>query len=323
MELPGVVRVALWLVMLSGVACQDASVCQVPQTTSDSVCSSVKVLLGGVSEVHQRVLQEMCKRGQQHVLLKAREPPKDSSPFMEPVRRAEQFAVVILHRDNFSDRINWTSGDAENVICNSKWYVDEEMALLNHYSWYRHGLPLWPLLNQALAPKPRLFSRKKKLDWPNYAIATPLYLVFREISNFRDPRIAIQKLFAGDLAGQQSELDRQSSFVQSDKFQKDVIDLYEAKESDITNDVAGYNNWLMPLITRSLPPMIESFKARQKRRGSKQSDISTCPDELYVYFLQKPCASSASCLLLNELMLILRTVDCSAVTDLVVGFSVG
>nr|XP_045592155.1 uncharacterized protein LOC123754055 isoform X2 [Procambarus clarkii] len=296
---------------------------KLPSTvTKRLMCSSVKLLSGEASQVNQKVLQELCGKGELHVLLKDQGPPVvSSSPFQEPVKRAEQYAVVNLHRDGFSDRVNWTSGDATNVFCEKRWYVDEEVALTNGYAWYRHGLPMWPLLNQALAPKHRLFSSRTKLDWPNYAIATPLYLVPREVANFRDPRVAIQKLFAGDSTGYLAERGLHDTFSQSAKFQKDIIDLYNDKEMDMNDNATSYSNWLLPLLTRSLPPMINSFKARQKRRASKHSDISTCPDALYVFFLRKPCSRTNTCLLLNELMLVLRTVECSPFTDLVVGYS--
>ncbi|KAG7172641.1 hypothetical protein Hamer_G006855 [Homarus americanus] len=291
------------LLLVQGVLSQSGGggVCHVTQEPVSGMCSSVKMLFGAPSKVHLSVLEELCHKGQQH--------------------RAEQFVVMNLHRDSFSDKVTWSSGDARDVICEKSWFVDEEVALANSYSWYRHGLPIWPLLNQTLAPKISRFSRQKKLDWPNYAIATPLYIVPYENLNLRDPKIAINKLFTGDTVHQQDKLKLQNEFVQSVNFQKDILEFYEDRNADIIQDAKDYMNWLLPLMNKSLRSMIESFKERQKKRAPKHSEVSFCPDELYVFFLEKPCSSVSSCHLLNHLQLILRTVGCSAITDVVVGFS--
>ncbi|XP_042215085.1 uncharacterized protein LOC121861430 [Homarus americanus] len=318
------------LLLVQGVLSQSGGggVCHVTQEPVSGMCSSVKMLFGAPSKVHLSVLEELCHKGQQHVLIKGRggvggkgASIDPSSPFKEPLRRAEQFVVMNLHRDSFSDKVTWSSGDARDVICEKSWFVDEEVALANSYSWYRHGLPIWPLLNQTLAPKISRFSRQKKLDWPNYAIATPLYIVPYENLNLRDPKIAINKLFTGDTVHQQDKLKLQNEFVQSVNFQKDILEFYEDRNADIIQDAKDYMNWLLPLMNKSLRSMIESFKERQKKRAPKHSEVSFCPDELYVFFLEKPCSSVSSCHLLNHLQLILRTVGCSAITDVVVGFS--
>lgn len=196
------------------------------------------------------------------------------------------------------------------------------------YRWYLHGLPLWPLLNQTLAPpsRPKPFSRKK-LDWPSYAFATPLYLVPHERRNFRDPMIAVQKLFSNDLtpSSLQSLGDKPvKAFAKPDKFEAGVIQLLQSLGNDVNENPEDYQNWLLPLLKNSLPSMIESFKARQGGRGPKKSGsqqgVSMCPDLLYVFFLKQPCLNASSCMVLNEAQLALRKASCSA-TSLIVGHS--
>ena len=123
-----------------------------------------------------------------------------------------QFAVIHLHRDAFSAMVRWEAGDAMNVMDDSYWHVDEEAAIpagqgnsdtvvgITDYYWYRHSIPIWPLPNQTLQKPTRRFSFRlgrfvRRPEWPNYALATPLYLVPYERSNFRDPIISMNKVF--------------------------------------------------------------------------------------------------------------------------------
>lgn len=298
---------------------QCATSCSRPQPPVFGKCSSsLKMMLGASNRIHLAVLQQLCEQGWRHV--RAKQEGRGSTSQHAPIKRAEQFAVANLHRDSFSDEVSWTKGDAKDVVCALDWYVDDEVELINGYRWYRHGLPMWPLLNQTIGRKCRPFSCKKP-DWPNYAFATPLYLVPHEIKNFRDPMIAIQKLFSSDLVPSQKENRPVDAFVKPDKFQTDVTQLVAVHGNEINEDPDDYKNWLLPLVKRSFRFMIESFKARQNNRGPKKTQMSKCPDTLYIFFLQDPCGSTSSCLLLNEVQLALRTASCSA-TTLIVGHSV-
>lgn len=57
----------------------------------------------------------------------------ESFPLLCARQRAKQFAVVNLHRDSFSEAVSWTSGDAQNVVCDPDWMVDAEVELTNGY----------------------------------------------------------------------------------------------------------------------------------------------------------------------------------------------
>lgn len=57
------------------------------------------------------------------------------------------------------------------------WSVNEVTVLqATKYHWYVHGLPMWPLMYQALTNRTsRLPFNKKPADWPSYGLATPIY----------------------------------------------------------------------------------------------------------------------------------------------------
>ena len=66
------------------------------------------------------------------------------------------------------------------MINDPYWAVNEVTVLKkSKYSWYSHGLPMWPLPYQAIDNKTisKRFTIKKKkpADWPNYGLATPIY----------------------------------------------------------------------------------------------------------------------------------------------------
>lgn len=66
------------------------------------------------------------------------------------------------------------------MLSDPYWAVNEVMVLKStKYSWYVHGLPMWPLPHQALANKTTTklpsIKKKKPVDWPNYGLATPIY----------------------------------------------------------------------------------------------------------------------------------------------------
>lgn len=137
--------------------------------------------------------------------------------------------------------------------------------------------------------------------------------------------IAVQKLFSNDLtpSSLQSLGDKPvNAFAKPDKFEAGVIQLLQSLGNDVNENPEDYKNWLLPLLKNSLPSMIESFKARQGGRGPKKSQqgVSTCPDLLYVFFLQQPCPNASSCMVLNEAQLALRKASCST-TSLIVGHS--
>lgn len=313
------------LVLLGTASLSMAEVCHITDPIQRQECADVSMFHGSATQIHQSVLRQLCEAGHRHVLLKGAKPSQYQNLPPTSPRRAEQFAVINIHRDDFSEKVIWKSGEAVDIMCNDNWFVDEEVKLSNGYHWYRHGLPLWPLLNQTLVQKKKgLLSRAKKIDWPNYAIATPFYLVPNEIYNSRDPNLSIQKLFAGDLV--QSALPNgQDTFANSAGFKDRVTNLYQSlfldqagyARKDINEDFDIYTNWLHPLISSSLQPMLESFLRAQV--APKRGQAVICPDELYIFFHQKPCSSSNSCLLLNEFQLALKVVNCPD-TSIVAGF---
>ena len=231
---------------------------------------------------------------------------------------------MYIHRDDFNDKVALKSGEAIDIMCNDNWFIDEEVKLTNGYRWYTHGVPLWPMLNQTLVQKKSgLLSRKKKIEWPNYAIGTPFYLVPFEIYNSRDPNVAIQKRFAGDFAATALSHE-QNVLVNPAGFKDKVTNLYRAlfldqagyARRDINSDFESYANWLQPLVQASLQPMLESFLQSQTL---KKGQSAICPDELYVFFHKIPCSASTSCLLLNEFQLVLKLASCPD-TSVVVGY---
>ncbi|XP_068228491.1 uncharacterized protein [Palaemon carinicauda] len=311
------------VVLLSASFCF-ADVCHITDPIQRQECSSVFMMHGAPSQIRTSVLQQLCEAGHRHVLLKGAAPSQHQSFPLTSPRRAEQFGVIYIHRDDFSDKVNWKSGDAPDIMCNDNWFVDEEVKLTNGYHWYTHGLPLWPMVNQTVVPKKQgLLSRKKKIDWPNYAIGTPLYLVPFEIYNSRDPNLAIQKRFSNDFAAT-ALAHEQNVLVNQAGFQDKVTNLYRTlfldqtgyARKDINTDFESYPNWFQPLVQAALQPMLESFVQSQT---PKKGQAAICPDELYVFFHKLPCTASSTCLVLNEFQLILKLANCPD-TSVVVGY---
>ncbi|XP_066947457.1 uncharacterized protein [Macrobrachium rosenbergii] len=311
------------LVLLGACFCA-AEVCHLTDPIQRQECSSVYMMHGAASQIRTSVLQQLCEAGHRHVLLKGASPSQYQTLPLTSPRRAEQFSVIYIHRDDFSDKVNWKSGDAPDIMCNDNWFIDEEVKLTNGYHWYTHGLPIWPMVNQTVVPKKQgLLSRKKKIDWPNYAIGTPFYLVPFEIYNSRDPNVAIQKRFQNDFAAT-ALAHEQNVLVNQAGFQGKVTDLYRTlfldqagyARKDINADFESYANWLQPLVQASLQPMLESFLQSQT---PKKGQAAICPDELYVYFHKIPCTASSTCLVLNEFQLILKLASCPD-TSVVVGY---
>lgn len=288
------------------------------------LCSGVALLHGTASDIRRSVLRELCLRTHQHVHLKT--PQRSASNPKQQPKRTEQAAALNLHRDSFSDQVRWEAGEASDVINTANWFVDAEVPLSNGYTWYEHGLPLWPLLDQALTQKETVLAKKKKLNWPNYAIATPLYVAPLEASNSRDLAISVRKLFAGDTARPQQQ--SQNTFANSNKFQSTVLDFikdhfqdqFGYTRSDIGQTFGETERWIQPLVKQSLRPMLESFMKRQKTRAPKSSDIATCPDEVYLFFLQKPCPTASTCQVILDIQQKLRVTNCVN-TDVVVGYT--
>nr|XP_027233616.1 uncharacterized protein LOC113825042 [Penaeus vannamei] len=324
--------VLVLLALLAGVA---GRVAGVPATSSacscgnhpapaPGLCSGVALLHGTASDIRRSVLRELCLRVHQHVHLKT--PQRSASNPKQQPKRTEQAAALNLHRDSFSDQVRWEAGEASDVINTANWFVDAEVPLSNGYTWYEHGLPLWPLLDQALTQKETVLAKKKKLNWPNYAIATPLYVAPLEASNSRDLAISVRKLFAGDTARPQQQ--SQNTFANSNKFQSTVLDFikdhfqdqFGYTRSDIGQTFGETERWIQPLVKQSLRPMLESFMKRQKTRAPKSSDIATCPDEVYLFFLQKPCPTASTCQVILDIQQELRVTNCVN-TDVVVGYT--
>ncbi|XP_063865090.1 uncharacterized protein LOC135103067 [Scylla paramamosain] len=293
---------------------------------SHDVCSRIEFVTGEdhqvVEKVLKKVLKELCETGQRHVVQEQR-----------LSRGGEQFAVLNLHRDAFRATVYWQGGDAKNVVDDSDWRVDEEVALAPgkeeddakakiFYHWYRHGLPMWPLLNQALK-KTNFFRRLfKKLNfrgrlfrtpkWPNYALATPLYLVPYERNNYREEIISMNKMF--------HKKENQKNFKDSVHFKKYVNEFCRKTCDNIQTDPDRLSNWLVPLIDHSFTHMMASFKEQQRARAPKNSKLSRCPDQLYVFLLHKPCQRDLQ-LLNKKFDDLLSSESCLNITRLVVGYS--
>lgn len=272
---------------------------------SHSVCSTVKFDPGEQEhQVAETILKELCETGLRHVVQEQRRP-----------RGGEQFAIINLHRDASSERVRWQEGDAKSVVDDSDWRVDEEEALVPgkgrntatrktfySYHWYLHGLPMWPLLNQTLK-KNNFFFSLRKVKWPNYALATPLYLVPYERRNYRNETISINKMF------QKMGNKKHKAFKDTVRFKKYVTKFCRKTCDSIERNPDRLNNWLVPLIDHSLTHMMESLK-----NGGR------CPDQLYVFFLREPCRHD-SLLLKEKIDDLLRRERCLDITRLVIGYS--
>ena len=237
----------------------------------------------------------------------------------------EQFAILNLHRDAFSARVRWQEGDAKNVVDDSDWRVDEEEALVSgngddddataktFYHWYHHGLPMWPLLNQTIK-KPSFFRFRKKPMWPNYALATPLYLVPYERNNYRNEIISINRMF------HEMENKKEKAFKDTARFKTYVNEFCRKACDIIENEADRLSNWLLPLVDNSFTHMMASFKKLQRRRAPKKTELSRCPDLLYVFLLREPCRHD-SLLLKENIDSLLHHVNCLTITKLMVGYS--
>ncbi|KAK8375641.1 hypothetical protein O3P69_008445 [Scylla paramamosain] len=175
---------------------------------SHDVCSRIEFVTGEdhqvVEKVLKKVLKELCETGQRHVVQEQR-----------LSRGGEQFAVLNLHRDAFRATVYWQGGDAKNVVDDSDWRVDEEV---------------------ALAP---------------------------------------------------------------------------GKEEDDAKAKIFYH---------CFTHMMASFKEQQRARAPKNSKLSRCPDQLYVFLLHKPCQRDLQ-LLNKKFDDLLSSESCLNITRLVVGYS--
>ncbi|KAG7172642.1 uncharacterized protein LOC121861431 isoform X2 [Homarus americanus] len=260
-----------------------------------------------LTQVQCNVLRELCLKGRQHLL------KKDDY---------DHFAVMNLHRDACSDQVSWSSGDARDVFRDRNWFVDDKVALTNGYSWYRHGLPIWPLPNQTFGSKRSWRKAFRKSVWPNYAIAAPLSVVTDRYAGLYidDLRLAIRKFFKGDIDTKgvnKADLDK---FSRSSTFMEYVENfckrMFTSQDGSVPADVTvnTYKQWLQPVMKESLHSMIKSYKSKQKRRGS------SCPQVVYVFLQQEP-RYGFLCHLAQDLQVTLKGVKCADTTRLVVGFN--
>ncbi|KAK7079261.1 hypothetical protein SK128_000946 [Halocaridina rubra] len=238
----------------------------------------------------ESVLRELCKVGVSHV-------------DFDDTRK--QFAVYNIHRDSFESKPRWHSGDAQNVMDDKYWEVNEVIQLQSSkHHWYSHGLPIWPLPHQALSngtnPKVLPLSKKKPVDWPNYGIATPIYFAAKA---WRNQAWSAEEFF------------QQTSKTAPFKSLKDFHKLAKALVENIDGQqVESYSEW--PFLKHSLGPMVNSVVNRNK---------GLCPDEMFLYFHVTPCypkeAQFQSC---NQAALAARNLLTQAncrTTDVIVGYT--
>ncbi|XP_063589309.1 uncharacterized protein LOC134766374 [Penaeus indicus] len=279
-------------VVLTGLVAVGAS-----SNVSRESCSSVKVLGEKPSEIHLEVLQGMCEKMFDHVLLSSSSSRKTAS---QPQKRTTQAALVVLHKDSSNSYVTWDAGAEPNVITKKGWYIDEEVSLRNGYRWYSHGLPMWPFLN-----------RMKR--WPNYALATPLYLAPAEHCENRNPLISVGKFLNNELKRPRSDpVDSfSSSAVQKNVYKFVLLHFFvpdQVWRENADKDFEEYENWFQPLVQQSLKPMIKTFVKQHK---------SKCPDETYVFFFRQPCESLESCKVIKDVKREFGKCPC---TEIVVGF---
>ncbi|KAG0724473.1 hypothetical protein GWK47_005077 [Chionoecetes opilio] len=114
---------------------------------------------GQANVVRGSVLRQMCLSAAQRV---------------DVTKTFKQFAVFLLHRDDFDETPRWYSGDAQV----SAGVAMDSTGRGTKVQWYTHGLPMWPLPFQAIDNTTSKWPHKKKkpANWPNYGLATPLYL---------------------------------------------------------------------------------------------------------------------------------------------------
>ncbi|XP_066939870.1 uncharacterized protein [Macrobrachium rosenbergii] len=265
-------------------------------------CSTISLLSGTPNGRDQDVLEELCKAGIWHV--------EKQSSFKG------QLAVINIHRDaSPDDALRWFGGQCPNVVCNDTWFLDELVPLPTGrkgtgngtYQWYRHGLPLWPLLYQSLSHayrRPVRLILRKKLYWPNYALAMPVYHVRNEYNRTRRPGIAVMKLFKPDLSGVSfSKPFKFKRFVDSfmKNFQNTVGSFYSVE----IEFIEGYDKWLKPLVIHSLPKMLKS-------------NVKNCKAELYIFLQKKPILSFID-ELYSDLNDILKAVKCPHI-PIIIGY---
>lgn len=294
-------------VVLTGLVAVGAS-----PTVSKESCSSVQVLSETSSAIQEKVLQEMCEKMFDHVLLSGSSGGESDSK----ARRATQAALLVLHSDSSNSSVAWDSGAERNVIKKKGWYVDEEVSLTNGYRWYSHGLPMWPFLGR----KKKFWGfLRREPRWPNYALATPLYLAPAEQSEGRDPRISVGKFLMKDLERPRSDgVDSFSSTTVPKDIRKFVLGHFFGQapgrfsaapwRENADKDFEEYEHWFQPLVERGLQRMIKSFGKQHK---------SKCPDETYVFFFRQPCGSLESCQVTKDIK---DKLDKCPRTELVVGF---
>ncbi|XP_047496259.1 uncharacterized protein LOC125043924 [Penaeus chinensis] len=292
-------------VVLTGLVAVGAS-----SNVSKESCSSVKVLGKEPSEIRLEVLQGMCEKMFDHVLLSGSSSRECPSTASQPQRRTTQAALVVLHNDSSNSYVTWDAGAERNVITKKGWYIDEEVSLRNGYRWYSHGLPMWPFLNRM---KTSWNIFKKEPRWPNYALATPLYLVPAEQCENRNPLISVGKFFSKELMRPRSDpVDSFSRSTVKDDVRNFVLQHFfvqnQVWRENADKDFEKCEHWFQPLVRQSLKPMIKSFVKQHK---------SKCPDETYVFFFRQPCESMESCQVIEDFK---REFDKCPSTEMVVGF---
>lgn len=230
---------------------------------SKESCSSIQVLGEDPSEIRLEVLQGMCEMFD-HVLLSGSSSRKCPSTASQPQRRTTQAALLVLHNDSSNSYVAWNADAGHNFIKKKGWYIDEEVSLRNGYRWYSHGLPIWPFLDRKMTFWKGIYKREKR--WPNYALATPLYLAPAEQCENRNPLISVGKFFRKELMRPRSDpVDSFSrSTVQEDVREFVLQHFFEKQEEQVwrenaDKDFEEYEHWFQPLVQQSLKPMIKSF----------------------------------------------------------------
>lgn len=220
---------------------------------------------------------------------------------------------MVLHEDKSSGDVAWDAGGKRNVIMQRCWYVDEEVLLRNDYRWYSHGLPMWPLPAKKKSWYGMFWMMGSR--WPNYALATPLYLV----PAISDPGISIGKFFGKDLKRPRSDTVDSFSRPEVQEYVRQLVkkQFFEPEQNllslatwreNATRDFDQYEHWFRPVVQESLKPMIMSFRKQHR---------SKCPDEIYVFFFRQPCESLDSCQVTADIR---KESDTCRSTELVVGF---
>ncbi|KAK8744277.1 hypothetical protein OTU49_000715 [Cherax quadricarinatus] len=228
-----------------------------------------------------------------------------AAPHVELNNKLKQFAVFLIQRDGFDNQARWYSGEAQDVLADPYWVVNEVEALATtKYHWYSHGLPMWPLPHQALTntTASKLPSLKKKVvDWPNYGLATPVYFASNA---WRNQAWSLEEFF-------QQKNKKTSPF----KSHKDFHNLAKELVANIDGQkVESYSEW--PFLKYSLVPMVKSMVTRNK---------GLCPDELYIYLRVTPCypgeGAHLTCAQAALHARTLLTLAACRTTDVIVGYT--